>query len=112
MRKMRKMRKVVFLMLLLPFYALGNTGTFQIKTIQVEHGHVYIFNSEMKNPKNCGRSGVVKLDKGSDGFKEMYSMALTAYTTGEKIGFWSNRCTISPWGGQTVNTAYASYLSK
>ena len=49
-------------MLLIPFYALGNTGTFQIKHIQVEHGHVYIFNSEMKNPKNCGKSGVVKHD--------------------------------------------------
>lgn len=105
------MKKIAFLVFLLPFYASGNTGKFQIKHIQVELGHVYIFNSEMLNPKNCGRSGVVKLDKGSAGFKEMYSMALTAYTTGEKIGFWSNKCSSSPWG-QTVNTAYASYLAK
>ncbi|EDP59774.1 hypothetical protein [Vibrio sp. AND4] len=106
---MKKITLILFT--LLSFSSYANTSKQIINLIQVEHGHVYIFNSGFKNTKDCEQSGVVKLDKDLPGFKEMYSMALTAFSAKMPIGFWISTCGRSPWGS-TVPVAYVSYLSE
>ncbi|NMJ87632.1 MAG: hypothetical protein EX285_07330 [Thaumarchaeota archaeon] len=106
------MKNILLLLLIsLSFFSHANTSKQIISSIQVEKGHVYIFNSNFINTKNCERSGVIKLDKDLPGFKEMYSMALTAFTARIPIGFWITSCGYSPWG-DTVPVAYVSYLSE
>ncbi|GLR06821.1 hypothetical protein GCM10007906_44090 [Vibrio hyugaensis] len=106
------MKNILLLLLFsLSFCSHANTSKQIISKIQVESGHVYIFSSKFANTKNCERSGLVKLDKDLPGFKEMYSMALTAFTTKTPIGFWVLNCGLSPWR-VTVPIAYASYLSE
>lgn len=89
----------------------ADTSSQMIERIQVENGQVYIYSKGFINTKNCQKADRVKLDKDSLGFKEMYSMALTAYTAKTPIGFWIKECGISPWR-ITVPVAYASYLAQ
>jgi hypothetical protein len=89
--------------------AVANTGQFVPDRISVEKGHVYISNPGYKNTKSCDIEGMVKLNKDSLGFQEMYSMALTATTAKKEIGFWISSCESSPWG-KSIGTAYMSYM--
>ena len=41
----------------------------------------------------------------------MYSMALAAFASSTKSGFWANTSGSTPWG-KSVNVAYASYQVK
>lgn len=105
------MKRLLFISLLLSLPAYGNSGAFVISKITVENGNVYIYSDSISNPNNCELTNYVKIDRDSLGFKEMYGMALTAFTTSSKIGFWSAKCGVTPWG-KTANVAYNSYLTK
>jgi hypothetical protein len=45
------------------------------------------------------------------GFKEMYSQALAALSSGKKIKYWVKECGSSPWG-YTIPVAYAAGIYK
>lgn len=100
-----------FFTFLISSNSFAHTSLQNIEKIQVELGNIYIVSKGFVNVKGCDSGNIVKLDKDSLGFKEMYSMALAAYTTKTPIGFWIKECGPSPWS-KTVPVAYVSYLAQ
>jgi hypothetical protein len=92
-------------------FAGPSSGAFNIATIHIENGDVYVkSNTTLPDPLSCGINTMVKLNKDDIGFKELYSMALTAYTSNKKIRFWLKSCDFAPWAGN-VAKAYAGQFA-
>jgi hypothetical protein len=107
-------RLLALLVLVIAFNSTfaASTGHFEIKEIRVEKGDVYVFpTTTLANGQECGSASPVKLVPSDPGFKEMYSQALAALSSGKKIKYWVKECGSSPWG-YTIPVAYAAGIYK
>ena len=98
------------------FAVAGDTGYAEIAWMNVERGNIYIKMDPELNLSSCGDSTysktIVKIDVDSDGFSEMYSMTLAAYMAGQKVKFWIDGCSMSPWANTEIPNAYAAQLCR
>lgn len=118
--KLRKIQRdacmkiiLLFLCSFIPLAAIAgpSSGAFLIATIHIENGDVYVKStSTLPDPLSCGINTMVKLNKDDIGFKELYSMALTAYASNKKVRFWLKSCDFAPWAGN-VAKAYADQFA-
>lgn len=66
-------------------------------------GGATLWVSGISNPDECGDTGLVHIKGDLPGQATMISTVLTAYSSGKKIGLWSNGCEVIPfWGGTTT----------
>lgn len=75
-------------------------------TIQKVHAHgeggvtLWVGSSEIQNPDSCDRLDKVHIKPTEPGYQTMLTVAMTAYASNKKVGFWSPNCAIIPfWGG-------------
>ncbi len=102
----------LFCLMIISFniFAGPGTGEFYIQEIRAESGSIYIYpKTELNNDLECEKNSPVKLEPDDLGFEQMFSLAITAQTTKQKIKFWLRSCVSSPWG-KTVPKAYAAGL--
>jgi hypothetical protein len=93
----------------------GSTSYREISWLNVEDGSVYIKTTPSFSSDFCGSSSesssILKIEKGSSGFNEMYSLALSSHMAGKKIRFFFSECTDSPWGVNVVKV-YSSQIGQ
>jgi hypothetical protein len=82
-------------------FAVDTGGYRNISWINVENGHVYIKMEPALDLSFCGdeelSKTIIKIDKDSLGFDQMYSLALAAYISKQGVRFFIKDCGSSPW---------------
>lgn len=97
----------VFILLISGNVIAGTSGPVQIQSIRVESGIAYIFpKSAVPDKAGCDAGSPISLEPTQAGYKEMYSVALAALTTGKTVQLYNLAGRPSPWG-YTIPSAYA-----
>ncbi|WP_299020020.1 hypothetical protein [uncultured Photobacterium sp.] len=55
-------------------------------------GTIYFRFGKMVNPSNCQRSDMIALKKSNKVSSELYSLILTAFTTGKRVNYYVETC--------------------
>ncbi|PHR54845.1 MAG: hypothetical protein COA47_14870 [Robiginitomaculum sp.] len=65
---------------------------------------IWVTNTSISNPDNCTNTDRVHIRASLAGSQNMIAAVMTAYASGQKVGFHSSGCSVIPfWGGtQTV----------
>ncbi len=79
-------------------YGPGGSGV-TVKRILLEHGETYLeFSAPPGNPDGCATVQFVHLPSTLPNFQAYLSLAMTAMSTGMKVGYWVDGCSWSSWG--------------
>lgn len=106
-------KKFVLLMLFMVFSALAGAVEFTLKEVRYDKKKVYLFPNEAQaNKLECDVGAPFVLEEAQDGFKEMYSMALSALVSGKKMQCWMRACTSSAWGNTRPHAYACGLLAK
>lgn len=111
--------KIIMFIIALFTYSMtalaGGTDYREISWLSVEEGSVYIKTTPSFSSDFCGDSTlsatILKIEKDSNGFNEMYSMALASFMSGQPIRFYFKECSNSPWQVDVVKV-YSSQIGQ
>jgi len=102
------MKRICFvLMLLLCEHANagGGSGFRNISSIKIEGSSFIMIHatSAWSNPDGCSKSDQAMVLMSDNARQEKLSLAISAYMSGKKIGFWLSGCSQTPWGYSVPN---------
>ena len=93
------------------YSASSNAG--KIEWVEVVRAQGFLVSGDFGNPANCEVAGRIWVPIDHPQYDQLYSMVLTAFTSGKKIQAHAAECTAIGWHGGTYNTltgAGAMYL--
>lgn len=71
---------------------------------------IWVTNTSISNPDNCMNTDRVHISASLAGSQNMMAAVMTAYASGQKVGFHSSGCSTIPFWGGTITVPIISEI--